>query len=147
MAAPLALDLFPGTDPQLRDALAVRAAVFVQEQGVPLEEEIDDYDGVAWHVLARINDAPVATARLVSLDADRVKIGRVATLGDYRGRGIATKLVTLLMEYARREGFCEAVLDSQLAAMLLYEKLGFEPVGPVFLDAGILHRRMTRKLG
>lgn len=146
MAAPLILDLFPGTDPQLRDALAVREAVFVQEQGVPIEEEIDDYDGVAWHVLARVDDAPVATARLVSLDADRVKIGRVATLPDYRGQGIATKLVKLLMEFARREGFGEAILDSQLAAMPVYEKLGFAPIGEVFLDAGILHRRMTRKL-
>ncbi len=146
MAAPLTLDLFPGTDPQLRDALQVREAVFVQEQGVPIEEEIDDYDGVAWHVIARVDDAPVATARLVSMDADRVKIGRVATLPDYRGQGIATKLVKLLMEYARREGFSEAVLDSQLAAMPLYEKLGFVAGGEVFLDAGILHRRMTRKL-
>lgn len=146
MAAPLILDLFAGTDPQLRDALGVRDLVFVQEQGVPPEEEIDDYDGVAWHVIARVDEAPVGTARLVSLDADRVKIGRVATLPAFRGQGIASKLVRLLMEFARREGFDTAVLDSQLAAMPVYEKLGFVAEGEVFLDAGILHRRMTRKL-
>ncbi|MNY67581.1 hypothetical protein D3C86_2051980 [compost metagenome] len=50
------------------------------------------------------------------------------------------------MEYARREGRTQAVLDSQLSAMPLYEKLGFEAEGEVFLDADILHRRMTRKL-
>lgn len=142
----LALDLFPGTDPQLKDALAVRMPVFVEEQGVPPELEIDDYDGIAWHVLARLDGRPVATARLITLDASRVKIGRVATLQAYRRQGIAGKLVRLLMEYARREGFTEAVLDSQLTAMGLYESLGFVAEGEVFLDADILHRRMTCRL-
>lgn len=142
----LKLDMFPGTDPQLNDALAVRERVFVQEQGVPLDLEIDDYDGIAWHALARMDGRAVATARLITLDATRIKIGRVATLGDYRAQGLASKLVKLLMEYGRREGFDEAVLDSQLSAMPLYEKLGFVAEGEVFLDADILHRRMTRKL-
>ncbi|HEY9899341.1 MAG TPA: GNAT family N-acetyltransferase [Pantanalinema sp.] len=142
----LSLDLFAGTDPQVRDALRIREAVFVHEQGVPLDLEIDDYDGIAWHVLASEDDTPVATARLISLDASRVKIGRVATLKPHRGKGIASKLVRLLMEYARREGFTEAVLDSQLEAMPLYEKLGFVAEGPIFMDADIPHRRMTRKL-
>ncbi|MBO9541346.1 GNAT family N-acetyltransferase [bacterium] len=142
----LTLDLFAGTDPQVRDALRIRETVFVQEQGVPLDLEIDDYDGIAWHVLAREDDQAVATARLISLDASRVKIGRVATLPAHRGKGIASKLVRLLMEYARREGFAEAVLDSQLDAMPLYEKLGFVAEGQIFMDADIPHRRMTRKL-
>lgn len=142
----LTLDLFAGTDPQVRDALRIRETVFVEEQGVPLELEIDDYDGIAWHVLAREDETPVGTARLISLDASRVKIGRVATLASHRGKGIASKLVKLLMEYARREGFAEAVLDSQLEAMPLYEKLGFVAEGPIFMDADIPHRRMTRKL-
>lgn len=142
----LTLDLFAGTDPQVRDALRIREAVFVEEQGVPLDLEIDDYDGIAWHVLAFEDEVPVGTARLISLDASRVKIGRVATLKAHRGKGIASKLVKLLMEYARREGFTEAVLDSQLEAMPLYEKLGFVAEGPIFMDADIPHRRMTRKL-
>lgn len=142
----LALDLFPGTDPQLKEALEIRMRVFVEEQGVDPALEIDDDDGVAWHVLARLDGIPVGTARLVMLDQLRAKIGRVAVLPPYRGQGIATRLVRLLMEYAQREGRTEALLDSQLTAMPLYEKLGFKAVGEVFLDADILHRRMVRKL-
>ena len=142
----MTFDLFPGTAPQLKEALAIRHEVFVLEQNVPIELEIDDHDGIAWHILAYEGDQPVATARLVTLDADRVKIGRVSTLEAYRHRGIATGLVRLLLEYAQREGFSEAILDSQLPVLPLYEKLGFVPQGEVFLDADILHRRMSRKL-
>lgn len=139
-------ELFQGTDPKLKEALLIRSEVFVEEQGVPLELEIDDYDGIAWHVLAYEDDAPIATARLVTLDACRVEIGRVATLAPFRKRGIATQLLKLLLEYSRREGFEEAILDSQLEAMPLYERLGFVASGAPFLDAGIIHRRMTLKL-
>lgn len=139
-------DLFQGTDPKLKAALRIREEVFVHEQGVPLEMEIDDYDGIAWHVLAYEGDLPVATARLITLDACRVKIGRVATLRPFRHRGIATQILQLLLEYARREGFVEATLDSQLEAMPLYEALGFVASGAPFLDAGLIHRPMTLKL-
>lgn len=144
--ASLSLDMFSGTDPQLKEALAIRFTVFVEEQGVDPALEVDDDDGVAWHVLARLDGVPVGTARLVMLDQLRAKIGRVAVLPEFRGRGIASQLVLILMEYARREGRTEALLDSQLSAMPLYEKLGFEAVGEIFLDAEILHRRMVRKL-
>jgi predicted GNAT family N-acyltransferase len=144
--SPLTLDMFSGTDPQLKEALAIRWRVFVEEQNVDPALEIDDYDGVAWHVLARLDGQPVGTARMVMLDQHRAKIGRVAVLSEHRGKGIATQLVQLLMEYARREGRTQAILDSQLTAMPLYEKLGFEAEGEVFLDADILHRRMVRKL-
>ncbi len=143
---PITLDMFSGTDPQLKEALEIRCRVFVEEQGVDPALEIDDYDGVAWHVLARLDGTPVGTARLVMLDQQRAKIGRVAVLPEYRGQGIATQLVKLLMEYSRREGRTQAILDAQLTVIPLYEKLGFEAVGEVFLDADILHRRMIRKL-
>ena len=142
----LTLDMFSGLEPQLKEALAIRMRVFVEEQGVAPALEIDDDAAVAWHVLARLDGAPVGTARLVMLDQLRAKIGRVAVLPEHRGKGIASQLVKLLMEYARREGRTQAILDSQLPVMPLYEKLGFTAVGEVFLDADILHRRMIRKL-
>jgi len=142
----LTLEMFSGLEPQLKEALAIRMRVFVEEQGVDPALEIDDDDAVAWHVLARRDGEPVGTARLVMLDQLRAKIGRVAVLPEFRGMGIASQLVKLLMEYARREGRTQAILDSQLPVMPLYEKLGFTAVGEVFLDADILHRRMIRKL-
>lgn len=142
----LSLDLFTGTEPGLKEALAIRMRVFVEEQGVDPALEIDDYDGVAWHVVARRDGEAVGTARLVMLDQQRAKIGRVAVVPEHRGQGIASQLVRLLMDYAKREGRTEALLDAQLPVIPLYEKLGFTAVGEVFLDADLLHRRMTRKL-
>lgn len=142
----LALDMFPGTDPQLAEALSIRQEVFVEEQGVDPMLEIDDYDYIAWHVLARVGGTPVGTARLVTVDAYVAKIGRVAVLPDYRGRGIASAMVQLVSEYAKRESRNTLVLDSQLTAMPLYERLGFVAEGEPFLDAGIIHRRMVKKL-
>ncbi len=142
----LSFEMFSGTEAPLKEALFIRMRVFVEEQGVDPALEIDDYDGVSWHVLARLDGQAVGTARLVMLDQHCAKIGRVAVLDEHRGQGIASQLVKLLMEYAHREGRTEAILDSQLAAIPLYEKLGFHAVGEVFLDADILHRRMIRKL-
>lgn len=146
MPEELVLDLFSGTEPQLLQALAVREAVFVREQGIDPELEIDDYDGVCWHAVAYLGKEPVGTARLVMLDRFTAKIGRVAVLAEARGRGVATALMRLLEEYCRREGVTRVVLDAQIQVMPLYEKLGYEAEGEPFLDAGIVHRRMTRSL-
>ena len=148
MLAPsqIVLDWFEGTDSRLRDALAIRFQVFVDEQGIPAELEIDDLDGIAWHAVAWADDVPIGTARLVSKDATHVKVGRVAVLPSHRRQGVATRLIELLLELARRQGFQQAELASQIEAMPVYEKLGFVAHGPYFLDAGLPHRLMRRTI-
>jgi predicted GNAT family N-acyltransferase len=146
MTGELILDFVAGTDPKFRDALLVRQAVFVEEQGIDPEIEVDEYDGICWHALAYLGDQVVGTARLVTLDRFTAKIGRVAVLGEARGRGIASALMRLLEDYAKREGLTRAVLDSQFQVIPLYEKLGYEAEGEPFLDAGIVHKRMTKAL-
>jgi len=124
---------------------AIRKTVFVEEQAVPLELELDEYDDVATHFLLRNGDAPLATARLLDKHG-LAKIGRVAVLKEARGRGLGLVLMRAVLEEARRRGFTEAVLDSQTYAIPFYERLGFVAEGEEFDDAGIPHYLMRRRL-
>ena len=124
---------------------AIRKTVFVEEQAVPLELELDEYDDVATHFLLRDGDAPLATARLLDKHG-LAKIGRVAVLKEARGRGLGLVLMRAVLEEARRQGFTEAVLDSQTYAIPFYERLGFVAEGEEFDDAGIPHSLMRRRL-
>jgi predicted GNAT family N-acyltransferase len=123
--------------------LAIRFEVFVHEQGVPLEEEHDDQDHLCIHALARLDGEPVGTGRLLPTG----KIGRMAVLARCRRQGVGTRLLQALMKQAQSLGFEEVHLDAQLGALAFYERHGFVASGPVFKDAGIDHRRMTRPLG
>jgi predicted GNAT family N-acyltransferase len=120
--------------------------VFVREQGIPADIEVDDYDGICWHAVAYLDHRPVGTARLILVDRFTAKIGRVAVLAEARHRGIATQLMRLLEDYARREGVTRAVLDAQTQVLELYERLGYVVEGEPFLDAGIVHKRMSKAL-
>lgn len=124
---------------------AIRKTVFVEEQAVPLELELDEYDDVATHFLLRDGDAPLATARLLDKHG-LAKIGRVAVLKEARGRGLGLVLMRAVLEEARRQGFTEAVLDSQTYAIPFYERMGFVAEGEEFDDAGIPHYLMRRRL-
>lgn len=130
----------------LEACLAIRFAVFVQEQSVPVEEEQDHYDDTAIHILATENGTPVGTARII-LVGDAAKIGRVAVLASHRGTGLGAKLITAcLSELRSMPDVSIAKLGSQTHALGFYEKLGFVAEGPEFDDAGIPHRMMSLSL-
>lgn len=118
---------------------AIRERVFVEEQGVPMELELDGLDPGARHLIAIVDeDLPVGTARLL----DDGHVGRMAVLPAWRGRGIGTALLRRAVELAIAGGRPHAFLHAQCAAIPFYERLGFRAEGPVFLDAGIEHRLM-----
>jgi predicted GNAT family N-acyltransferase len=132
------------------DALAVRRAVFIEEQGVSEEEEIDAHDAdpeqvaSAVHVVAYLDGRPVGTGRLL-LDpspGQNAHVGRVAVLRDHRGRGLGKAIMLALHEEARRRGYRGITVAAQLHAIAFYESLGYVARGDVFLDAGIEHRSM-----
>ena len=123
----------------------IRKTVFVEEQAVPLELEMDEYDETATHFLLRDGDTPLATARLLDKHG-LAKIGRVAVLQEARGRGLGLLLMRAVLDEARRQGFTESVLDSQTYAIPFYERLGFVAEGAEFDDAGIPHYLMRRRL-
>ena len=129
-------------------ALAIRFAVFVDEQRVPPELEADEYDAKAVHLLA-VNEPTgeaIGTARLVDKGHGVVKIGRVAVLKPWRGQGVGASLMRYALHRAHADNKTRVVLDAQVPVIPFYEALGFVAEGPVFDDAGIPHRRMTLTL-
>lgn len=127
-----------------QDLLGIRFEVFVDEQGVPAELEHDEYDPPALHLLATAPDGkPVATARMLP-DGH---IGRMAVLRAWRRQGIGSAMLRELIGLAAGRRINTLVLNAQCEAESFYRRLGFNPEGGIFKDAGIDHRRMTMKLG
>ncbi|MDA7427819.1 GNAT family N-acetyltransferase [Primorskyibacter aestuariivivens] len=130
----------------LDTCLALRFAVFVEEQGVPAEIERDAYDEVATHLLATREGTPLGTARILP-NGEIGKIGRVCVLREARGQGLGAALIEAALAEMRKDGrFSKAVLGAQITAIPFYEKLGFAAYGEDFDDAGIPHRMMERAL-
>ena len=131
----------------IKDAIAVRERVFIEEQGVPAEEELDGRDEEALYLLARDpgTGAAIGTLRLL-LDGEVAKVGRVAVDRDRRRRGIAARMLDLALAEARTRGATRARLASQLDAVALYERAGFAVQSGVFEDAGIPHVWMCMRL-
>lgn len=131
----------------LNGALAVREEVFCGEQGVPHQEERDPLDDQALHLVALApgDGRVVATLRLLD-EPDAARIGRVAVLAQWRHRGVASRMLALAVQRARREGHAKARLAAQIRAKALYEQAGFSVASEPFDDAGIPHVWMDRTL-
>jgi predicted GNAT family N-acyltransferase len=125
---------------------AIRLEVFVDEQRVPADEELDDLDAISVHVLARVDGGPVGTGRLIPTDDGRGKIGRMAVRKPFRGSGVGAAIMDQLLDVARERGMHGLTLSAQLHALGFYERFGFVAHGDVFLEAGIEHREMARSL-
>ena len=122
---------------------ALRRTVFIEEQGVPEADEVDDRDDTAIHLLLCDGDAPLGSARLL-LGSGYLKIGRVCVLKSARGRGFGAALIRESVAVARTiPGVGHVTLGAQTHATGFYQALGFSPVGPEFMDAGIPHQEMT----
>jgi predicted GNAT family N-acyltransferase len=123
-------------------ASPIRFTVFVEEQGVPREIELDDQDPVSIHAIVFAQGKPVATGRLLP-DGH---IGRMAVLKEWRGRGIGALLLKSLMQRAKERGDREIALSAQMQAVPFYLNHGFVPEGDEYMEAGIRHQAMRRKL-
>lgn len=121
---------------------AIRFEVFVEEQKVPAEEEIDAYDPLSIHAIAWSNGKAAACGRLLP-DGH---IGRMAVLKPFRGFGVGALVLQHLMERARQRGDREVVLSAQTHAIGFYEKFGFVVEGGEYLDCNIAHRDMRKIL-
>lgn len=126
--------------PQDESALcSVRARVFIAEQGVPEQLEWDGKDAQALHLLAETRDGvAIGTARLLP-DG---RLGRMAVLAGYRGRGVGRALLEQALQLARRQRLPAVTLHAQIQVVPFYQRFGFEPIGGVFMEAGISHQAM-----
>ena len=125
-----------------KQAYAIRQKVFIEEQGVPRELELDEYDPMAWHALAFRKGQCIGTGRLVEVAQNAGQIGRMAVLADFRGQGFAKAILIKLIELASNQGMSTLTLHSQVSAIPFYEKFGFIVQGSIYEEAGIPHRNM-----
>jgi predicted GNAT family N-acyltransferase len=137
---PASSDIWPA-------AKAIRQRVFVEEQACPPEEEWDEWDATATHLLAEVDGQPVATARFRGYELGGrpfAKLERFAVVPEHRGSGLGRWIVRATMEAARTAGFERFVLHAQAHLEAFYGGLGFRRVGDVFWEAGIEHVKMIR---
>lgn len=123
----------------------IRLEVFVAEQGVPVELEMDEFDKDAIHVLSLRDGEPAGCGRLI-INGDDAKIGRVAVREKMRRNGIGGAICKLLIAIAADNGAKQVYLGAQLTAVDLYLSLGFEREGDIFKEAGIEHIKMVKNI-
>jgi predicted GNAT family N-acyltransferase len=127
----------------LKKAFAVRKQVFVIGQNVPIELEMENND-VSTHFLATVDGQPAGAARWRQTE-NGYKLERFAVLDEYRGLGVAQAMVRAVLNDLPADAPM-VYLNSQIQAVGLYEKFGFEKSGPEFEEAGIKHYKMILKI-
>jgi predicted GNAT family N-acyltransferase len=130
---------------ELNRAFKIRETVFINEQKVSREEEMDEFDETATHVIAYYNDEVAGCARIRFL-GNRSKLERIAVLPKFRKRGVGKKIVEFLVDYSKKKCATEAIMNAQIYANDFYVKCGFKPRGEEFMEAGIRHVEMYMKL-
>lgn len=138
------------TTEQLRQAFDIRLEVFVKEQGVPRDLEMDEFDDsplACNHFIVIMDELPIATGRWKAYEPGVAKMQRIAVIMKYRGTGVGKFLLQEMEEDARAQGNKASLLDAQCTAEAFYYKLGYqtESMEP-FLDANIPHVRMRKIL-
>jgi predicted GNAT family N-acyltransferase len=125
--------------------LEIRKRVFVEEQNVPMDREVDEFEDTATHILL-IDDEPIGTVRYRPASEDMIKVERMAVLPEARGRKLGFKLMEFVHDHAREHGYTRAKLGAQVHAIDFYRKLGYTVSSDEFEDAGIPHVYMERTL-
>lgn len=131
---------------EMEAAHALRRQVFVEEQGVPADMEVDDMDATAFHVIATQDGVVVATGRLLTDTPDQGLIGRMAVAESLRRQGIGGSILALLEDEARSRGMTQITLHSQSHVKEFYAVWGYQEEGYPFMEAGIQHVLMRKSL-
>jgi predicted GNAT family N-acyltransferase len=126
-------------------AVDLRHQVFVVEQGVPAELEMDEFDQGATHLVALRGDRVVGTLRILD-DGGVAKIGRVAVRAAARRTGLGSRLMQRAAALASDRGFSDIVLHAQVSVRHFYQKLGYVEEGDLFEEAGIPHIAMRKRI-
>ena len=125
---------------------ALRREVFVVEQDVPEDLELDELDETADHAVAVLDGRVVGTGRLLSATGGQAVVGRMAVAREARGAGTGAAVLAALEQRARERGADAVELHAQVHARGFYERLGYEAFGALYLDAGIEHVDMRKQL-
>lgn len=134
------------TEKQLNDAFFVRKEVFVKEQHVPEEEEIDQFEDTSEHIVIYDGGQPVGAGRWRLKDGHG-KLERICVMKSHRSLGVGAIIMRALEKAAEAKGAYSFILHAQTQAVPFYEKQGYRVTSDEeFLDAGIPHLEMVKKL-
>ncbi len=136
------MKIFIATDENINKAYALRVEVFVGEQGVDKEIELDEHDKYALHIVCEDGGECIGCARLL-IEDNSAHVGRLAVKKSYRGKGIGSAIMRYIIDYCNDKGYDEIWLNSQLHATAFYQNLGFIKDGDIFFEAGIEHVKMV----
>ena len=134
------------TESELEAAIQVRFRVFVSEQAVPPEEELDEDDATASHAIALFQGQIVGTGRLMRREDATAQIGRMAVDAPWRRKGIGGRILEFLEETARTEGMRRSMLHAQDYVKSFYAAHGYREHGDTFLDVDTPHIEMRKDL-
>jgi predicted GNAT family N-acyltransferase len=131
------------TEEDMEAAVGIRFRVFVDEQSVPPEIELDEFDAVATHAIALVDGVAVGTGRAI-IEGDSARIGRMAVDQAHRRGGVGGLILSFLEDEAREQGAMEFVLHAQEYVKAFYAGHGYEEHGDTFMEAGIRHIEMRK---
>lgn len=134
------------TEQELADAFDVRKTVFIHEQNVPEEEEIDQYESNSVHFVLYDDNGKAAGAGRFRLLDGVGKVERICVLKENRNTGAGVAIMDKIEAYARSQGIVTLKLNAQTHAILFYTKLGYETISEEFMDAGIPHKTMKKSI-
>ena len=134
------------TEAEMEGAVGVRFRVFVSEQAIPPEEELDEADAAATHAIAISGGTIIGTGRLIRRDETTAIIGRMAVDREWRRRGVGGQILLFLEEEARVQGYRQSVLHAQEYVKSFYASHGYVEHGDVFLEVNIPHIEMRKRL-
>ena len=134
------------TEAELESAISVRFRVFVAEQNVPAEEELDEADAAATHVIALHHGSIVGTGRLLSGEPAVAIIGRMAVDKSWRRQGVGGLILEFLEDEARTQGMRRSVLHAQEYVKSFYAAHGYREHGDPFVEVDIPHIEMRKDL-
>jgi predicted GNAT family N-acyltransferase len=130
---------------ELEDAYSVRKTVFVEEQAVPLEEEIDAYENEAEHFVMYDEGSPIGAGRFRFVDGYG-KVERICVLEKARKTGAGKAIMNAIENHAHKKDIHKLKLNAQTHAIPFYAGLGYEVVSEEFMDAGIPHKTMVKEV-
>ncbi|MBI4339615.1 MAG: GNAT family N-acetyltransferase [Chloroflexi bacterium] len=134
------------TPQEMAQSKALRLQVFVEEQGIPAEAEMDELDATAFHAIAFQDGSVVGTGRLLADSPADGRIGRMAVAQPFRRQGVGSQVLAFLEREASRRGIRRITLHAQAHVQVFYAHRSYREVGQPFLEVGIPHVEMVKEL-
>ena len=139
------MSIYIANEEEMPIVFDIRKNVFVQEQHVPIEIELDEFEDDSIHFICYHEKQAVGASRLRFME-DFGKLERICVLKEYRGKSLGKQLISQMESEIHRQGYTKSKLNAQTHAISFYEGLGYKVVSDEFMDAGIPHVTMIKSI-